>query len=264
MTTTSETSTVKSTDGTEIELDRTGDGPALVIIGAGPTDRTANAPVAELLADQFTVFNYDRRARGGSGDTEPYAVDREYEDLAAVIDAAGGSAHVYGTSGGAVVALEAGARGFGVTKLGLWEPPYVLDDEPTRPPADYEAQIASAVATGRPGDAVALFFTLAVGMPSEQVAPMRDLPFWPAMEGLAQALVYDAAVMGDFRPRPEQLGKVKVPALVVDGGTVPWMSRTADAVAALVPGAQRQTLAGQPHNVDPTAIAPALADFFRV
>ena len=92
---------------------------------------------------------------------------------------------------------------------------------------------------------------------------MRDLPFWPAMEGLAQALVYDAAVMGDFRPRPEQLGKVKVPALVVDGGTVPWMSRTADAVAALVPGAQRQTLPGQPHNVDPTAIAPALADFFR-
>ena len=108
--------------------------------------------------------------------------------------------------------------GSAVTKLGLWEPPYVLDDEPTRPPADYEAQIASAVATGRPGDAVELFFTLAVGMPSEQVAPMRDLPFWPAMEGLAQALAYDAAVMGDFRPRPEQLGKVEVPALVVDGG----------------------------------------------
>jgi alpha-beta hydrolase superfamily lysophospholipase len=216
------------------------------------------------MAAQFTVFNYDRRGRGDSGDTLPFSVDREYDDLAAVIAAAGGSAFVYGTSGGAVIALEAAARGLGVIKLGLWEPPYVLDDETTRPrpPADYEARLAAAVAAQQPGQAVDLFFTQAVGMPPEFVAPMHDMPFWPAMEELAQALVYDAALMGDFRPSAERLAKVEVPTLVVDGGTVPWMSHAANAVAMLAPRAQRHTLAGEPHNVDPTAIAPLLADFF--
>jgi hypothetical protein len=161
-----------------------------------------------------------------------------------------------------VIALEAAARRLGVTKLALWEPPYYLDDEATRPPKDYQAQLEAEVAAGRPGDAVELFLTQAAGMPGEWVAPMREMPFWPSMEALAQPLVYDAAILGDFRPPTKRLSQVKVPTLVMDGATVPWMSRSADAVAAAVSGAQRRTLAGQPHNVDPTAIAPVLIEFF--
>jgi alpha-beta hydrolase superfamily lysophospholipase len=254
--------TVTSSDGTRIAFDRLGDGPPVVVIGAGPTDRSANAPVAQLLSERFTVVNYDRRARGDSGDTPPFTVDREYDDLAAVLDAAGGPAMLYGTSGGAVIALEAVARGLPVTRLALWEPPYALDDEARRPPADYQAQLAAAVAAGRPGDAVELFFAAAVGMPGEFVAQMRQAPFWPEMERLAQALVYDAAIMGDFRIPTDRLAKVAIPTLVLDGGTVPGLSRTADAVASAVPGAQRRTLQGQPHNVDPAAIAPVVAEFF--
>jgi pimeloyl-ACP methyl ester carboxylesterase len=119
------------------------------------------------------------------------------------------------------------------------------------------------VAAGHLGDAVELFFTAAVGMPSDLVAGMRQAPFWPAMEGRAQALVYDAAIMGDFRVPTQRLANLDVPALVIDGATTPWMSRSADAVASAIPGAQRRTLAGQPHNVDPAAIAPLLVEFLR-
>jgi pimeloyl-ACP methyl ester carboxylesterase len=254
--------TTTSSDGTTIAFERLGDGPPVVLLGAGPTDHGANAPVARLLADRFTVVNYDRRARGGSGDTQPFSVDREYDDLAAVIDAAGGAAMLYGTSGGAAIALEAAARGLAVTKLAAWEPPYFLDDEPRRPPADYHDRLAAAVAAGRPGEAVELFFTIAVGMPGEFVEQLRASPAWPTMERLAQALVYDAQVMGDFRVPAERLGKVGVPTLVVDGGLTASMRRAADEVARLLPAARRRTLPGQPHNVDPAAIAPVLAEFF--
>jgi pimeloyl-ACP methyl ester carboxylesterase len=253
--------TVVSPDGTTIAFDRSGDGPPVVIVGAGPTDRSANAPVAQLLADRFTVVNYDRRARGQSGDTQPFSVDREHDDLAAVIDAAGGSAMLYGSSGGAALALEAAARGLPVTKLALWEPPYYLDDEPRRPPADYGDQLAAAVAAGRPDQAVALFFTAAVGTPPEFVEQLRLSPYWPAMQQPAQALVYDAQLMGDFRVPADRLGKISLPTLVIDGGATPSISRAAAEVARLVPGARRRTLPGQPHNVDPAAIAPVLVEF---
>jgi hypothetical protein len=231
------------------------------------TPELAPRPENVMWADEsggVVAPGYDRRGRGGSGDTAPFTVDREYDDLSAVINAAGGSAFVYGTSGGAVIALEAAARGLGVAKLGLWEPPYILADEASRPrPAkDYQAQVAEAVKDGRPGDAVELFFTEAVGMPREFVAPMRETPFWPAMEALAQPLVYDAAIMGDFRLPTTRLGMVRVPTLVIDGATVSWMSSSADAVAKVVPNAQRRTLPGQPHNVDPAAIAPVLIEWF--
>jgi hypothetical protein len=263
MTTTSDTRTVTSTDGTHIEFDRIGTGPAVVIIGAGPTDRTINSPIADLLATQYTVFNYDRRARGGSGDTQPYSVDREFEDLAAVINAAGDNAAVYGTSGGAIWALEAAVRSLSISRLVLWEPPYIADDETTRTrPTGYPERLADAVSQNRPADAVELFFTQAVGMPVEFVDQMRQAPFWAAMTASATGLVYDSKLIGDFTLPADRLGEIAVATLVVDGGTTPWLTHSADAVAKAVPTAQRRTLAGQPHNVDAAAIAPVLAEFF--
>jgi pimeloyl-ACP methyl ester carboxylesterase len=255
--------TVASQDGTTIAFDRAGDGPPLILVNAGPTDRNVNAALAGLLAAQFTVLNYDRRGRGDSGDTAPYAVDREYEDLDAVIDAGGGSACVFGNSGGGILALEAAARGLAITKLAVWEPPYVLDG--TRPPApkDYRQQLRGLLAAGRRGDMVELFMTQAVGLPAEFVAPLRASPFFPSMEAVAHALVYDAMVVGDFSLPTGRLATVKAPTLVVDGGQTPWLTTAADAVASALPDAQRRSLQGQPHNVDAAAIAPVLADFFN-
>jgi pimeloyl-ACP methyl ester carboxylesterase len=255
--------TVASQDGTTIAFDRAGDGPPLILVNAGPTDRNVNAALAGLLAAQFTVLNYDRRGRGDSGDTAPYAVDREYEDLDAVIDAGGGPACVFGNSGGGILALEAAARGLAITKLAVWEPPYVLDG--TRPPApkDYQQQLRGLLAVGRRGDMVELFMTQAVGLPAEFVAPLRASPFFPSMEAVAHALVYDAMVVGDFSLPTGRLATVKAPTLVVDGGQTPWLTTAADAVASALPDAQRRSLQGQPHNVDAAAIAPVLADFFN-
>lgn len=262
MSSTPTTQLVTSPDGTGITVDRCGAGPAVVLIGAGPTTRSNSMGLATSLADRLTVFNYDRRGRGDSGDTQPYSVDREFEDLAAVLDLAGGSAAVYGTSGGAIWALEAASRDLEITGLVLWEPPYVLDDETTHTrPVGYADQVAELVADGRAGDAVELFLTVAAGVPSEIVARMRDAPFWPQMEATANGLVYDAQLIGDFTLPAARLGTVTAPTLVIDGGTIPWLSRTADAVAAAIPAARRQTLVGQPHNVADDAIAPVIVDF---
>jgi pimeloyl-ACP methyl ester carboxylesterase len=254
---------VTSKDGTTIAFDQVGDGPAVVIVGGGPTTREVNTAVAELLAPSFSVFNYDRRGHGDSGDTPPYTVDREYEDLEALITAAGGSAYVYGTSGGAIIALEAAARGLAITKLAIWEPPYIVDD--TRPPvpADYRQQLTQLLAADRRGDMLELFFTKAANLPAEFVSPMRQSPFWPAMEELAPTLVYDAMLTGDFSLPTQRIAGVPTPTLVLDGATTPWLSNAARAVAATMPDAQHQTLHGQPHNVDPTAITPAITTFFN-
>ena len=167
---------VTSKDGTAIAFDRTGQGPALIALGGGPLDRSADAPVASLLAPHFTVYTYDRRGRGDSGDTPPYVVDREFEDLEALIAEAGGSVYFYGSSGGAILGLEAAARGLGITRLALWEPPFIVDD--SRPPVrdDYAARLAELLAEGRRGDMVELFMTDAVGMPAEFVAPEAIAP----------------------------------------------------------------------------------------
>jgi pimeloyl-ACP methyl ester carboxylesterase len=251
---------ITAADGTSIAFDRLGDGPALIMMGGGPVDRSANTPLAELLAADFTVFNYDRRGRGDSGDTAPYAVDREYEDIAALIEEAGGSAMAYGTSGGAMMALEAAARGLALTKLALWEPPFILPGSRTPVPADYEAQLRELLAKDRRGDMVELFLTDVALIPAEFVAGIRQSPFWPAQEAIAHALVYDAMVAGDFHLPADRMGTVNVPAVVIDGGTVDWLSEAADSVAKAMPAASRRTLTGQPHNVDATAIAPVIAE----
>ena len=254
---------VQSKDGTSIAFDRSGEGQAIVMVGGGSVDRMANAPLAALLTEYFTVFNYDRRGRGDSGDTAPYAVEREIEDIDALINEAGGSASVYGTSSGAARALEAAAGGLAITKLVLWEPPYILD-ESRRPPAVTARTYTELVAAGRRGDAVEYFMTKVVGLPPEFVAQARNAPWWPAQEALAHTLAYDATIMGDYSLPTELLASVTTPTLVIDGGaSFPWMSETARAIAGVLSDARRRTLEGQTHDVAPEAIAPVLVEFFE-
>jgi pimeloyl-ACP methyl ester carboxylesterase len=254
---------VTSSDGTTIAFERSGEGPSIILV-SGTLDRSANAQLAALLSPRFTVFNYYRRGHGDSGDTQPWAIEREVEDLEAVIDEAGGSAFVFGSSGNAIFVLEAAARGLAakIEKLAVWEPSYIVDDSRPPAPADYKERLTELLSEGRRGDMVELLFTQAIGMPTEFVEPMRNTPFWPAMEAVAPTLVYDATIVGDFSLPTERVASVSVPTLVVDGGTTPWLSHGAQAVAEALPDGRRRTLEGQPHNVDPGALAPALEEFF--
>jgi pimeloyl-ACP methyl ester carboxylesterase len=252
-----------SRDGTTIAFDRAGQGPPVILVCGGSTDRMANAPLAALLAPDFTVFNYDRRGRGDSSDTPPYAVEREVEDIGALVQEAGGSAFLYGTSSGAVLALEAAASGLPITKLALWEPPFILD-ESRRPPADQVAQYDAMIAEGRRGDAVEYFMAKVVGMPAEFVAGARTQPWWSAQEALAHTLAYDATIMGDYSLPTERAASVKVPTIVIAGGAdFPWMRETAQALGEVLPDGQTRILEGQGHDVDPALLAPALKEFFR-
>ncbi|HEY7091636.1 MAG TPA: alpha/beta hydrolase [Ktedonobacterales bacterium] len=257
-------SDVTSKDGTTIAYDQTGSGPAVVIVGNVLGDRSQQAPLAALLAPRFTVFNYDRRGHGASGNTEPYAVEREFEDLDAILDAAGGSAFVYGTSGPGVLALYAAGSGIApkIKKLAIWEPPFILEGSGRQAPKDYQQRLTSLMAEGRRGDMVELFFVEAVGMPAELVAQMRQAPWWSAQEALAPTLIQNAEIMGDFSMPAERVAKVTTPTLVIDGGETPWLSYAAQAVADTLPHAERRTISGQPHNVAPEAVAPVLEEYF--
>ncbi len=257
---------VTSQDGTNIAFDRIGQGPAVILVGGVLGDRSQQAPLAQLLASHFTVYNYDRRGHGESGDTPPYAVEREVEDLEALIKEAGGQAAVYGTSVCAILALEAAARGLApkTKKLALWEPPYFVDASRPPVPQGYKEQLTQMLREGRRGDMVELFFTQAVGIPAEFVAQMRTQPFWSAQEALAHTLIYNATIMGDCPLPTERVASVTVPTLVIDGGETLWLSHAAQAVADTLPRAQRYTLSGQPHNVSAEALAPVLVEFFKV
>jgi pimeloyl-ACP methyl ester carboxylesterase len=253
---------VTSKDGTVIAFDRLGEGSPVILVSGGSTDRTANAALAEYLAPHFTVFNYDRRGRGDSGDTPPYAVGREVEDLDAVILAAGGEAAVYGTSSGAALALLAAADKLAINKLALWEPPFILDER-LRPPADTAETFTRLVSDGRRGDAVEFFMSQVVGLPAEFVAEARQAPFWAAQERLAHTLAYDATIMGDYSLPAGRAASVTVPTLVIAGGTdIPWMRETAQALAAVIPQGKTRTLEGQGHDVDPAVVAATLQEFF--
>jgi pimeloyl-ACP methyl ester carboxylesterase len=256
---------VTSKDGTIIAYENSGQGPALVIVCGVLGDHHQHAGLAQLLASHFTVYNIDRRGHGESGMTEPYAVEREIEDIDALITEAGGSAFVYGSSGPGVLSMYAAAAGLSpkMKKLAVWEPPYIL--EGTRPPVpqDYMEQLAQMLREGRRGDMIELFLTKAVGMPAEFVAPMRQSPFWAAQEAFAPTLIYDATLMGDFSLPKERIAKATVETLVIDGGTVPWISQASQAVADTLPHAHRRTIAGQPHNVADEAMAPVLIEYFQ-
>jgi alpha-beta hydrolase superfamily lysophospholipase len=262
---------VTSKDGTSIAYERSGQGPAVVLVGGALDDGAENAPLAAELAARFTVYNYARRGRGESGDTPPYAVQREIEDLEALIAEAGGSAHLYGVSSGGALVLEAAAAGAPAGRLGVYEVPYILDAAgPHWHRADGE-EAAALVAAGRRGEAMELFMRR-VGSPDELVAQARQSPVWPSREAIAHTLAYDAACVGDGPPPTARLATITRPTLVATGGPrsdpavsgqpADFFDRAADAIAAAVPGAARQTFAGQGHVADPALVASRLERFF--
>jgi pimeloyl-ACP methyl ester carboxylesterase len=258
---------VHSKDGTTIAFDRLGDGPLVIVVGGATCDRAMTRPLAEQLAQHFGVINYDRRGRGDSGDTKPYAVEREIEDLAALITEAGGTVSVYGHSSGAGLALHAAAHGLPISKLVLHEPPYVPDgEEERRISREYAEKLKTLLAEGRCGDAVELFMTT-VGTPQEMVDQMRNEPWWAGLEAIAPTLAYDSEVMGDLSKGgtipTDLLGRVTLPALVLCGGASPvWMIEVGRQVADAMPNGRRGVLEGQEHVVLPELLAPVLAEFF--
>jgi pimeloyl-ACP methyl ester carboxylesterase len=256
---------VISKDGTPIAFDRSGSGPALILVGGAFQYRAIDsrtAQLASLLAPHFTVYHYDRRGRGDSGDTLPYAVEREVEDLDALIREAGGAACVFGMSSGAVLALEASVHGLDITGLALYEPPFNNDEGTRAAMLNYSRQLNDLLANGRRGDAVTLAMRT-FGTPAEAIEGMRQSPGWSALESMAPTLAYDSAIMGDYAVPSERLASISLPALVLDGGASPdWARSVVGTLAEALPNAQRRTLEGQTHNVDPQVLASVLVEFF--
>jgi pimeloyl-ACP methyl ester carboxylesterase len=266
-------STVTSSDGTVIDYERSGDGPPLILVDGAFCSRAFGPmpALARLLAKHFTVYLYDRRGRGRSGDTAPYAVEREIDDIEALIDVAGGSAHLYGASSGAVLAMRATSALPGkVRRLAVYEPPLVVDKSRPLPPADYRQRVDQMIANGRNGDAVKFFMTAVVNGPAFLAVVMPLMPVWSKLKAVAPTLRYDFAVLGDVmrgEPIPEEFRKmlagIDVPTLVGDGGKSPvWMHNGVQAVANGIGQTRRVTLPGQTHQVKAGALAPALIDFF--
>ena len=269
MTTTLTTPTsgsVVSRDGTAIAYERSGTWPPLILVDGGLCYRELgpSRPFAAALAGDFTVYAYDRRGRGASGDTPPYAPEREVEDLAALVAEAGGTAFLCGFSSGAELSLRAAEAGLGVRGLALYELPFIPEGSRPPLPPEYSADLAAAVAAGDRAAALRLFLTKAVGMPRFVPAVMRLHPIWRRMTAVAHTLPYDDVIVAPYTfGRAPERRDVDVPALVLAGGRSPqWMRDGARAVAASVPGARYEELPGQTHNAKPKATAPVLAAFF--
>jgi pimeloyl-ACP methyl ester carboxylesterase len=254
---------VRSTDGTAIAYDKVGEGPALVLVEGALNDLSTTLPLAAQLKADFTVYSYDRRGRGASGDTLPYSVDREVEDLASVIDAAGGSALVFGNCSGAVLAMQAVAKGLDITGLALFEPPYIVPGTRHRPD-DYSTHLASLISSGQKDEALLWFMRADVVLPEEHIGMVRNSPMWPALLDLVPSLDYDAAVLGDSKmPPAEWLTSITVPTLVVDGeNSNSWAKEAVRVLAEVLPAGHRSTLEGHDHVLAPDALAPVMTEFF--
>jgi len=259
---------VISKDGTRIGFDRQGQGPPLLLVDGAMCYRDSGPmkPLAALMAPHFTVFTYDRRGRGESGDTQPWSLDREVEDIAALVREAGEPVYVYGISSGAVRALEAADRGVPIRKLALYEAPLMVDD--SRPPLgeDFLPRMKQLIAQNRRGDAVKMFMK-AVGVPAVGIFVMRLMPVWKKLTAIGHTLPYDLGFTGPYqqgRPLPQGVwAGATMPALVMDGGKSPaWMRNAQAAIARVLPRATARTLPGQNHMVGAKAIAPALIEFF--
>ncbi len=258
---------VRSADGTTIAYDQIGNGPAVILVDGALGSRAFGfmVPLATRLSPHFTVITYDRRGRGESTDTQPFALEREIEDIEALINEAGGEAFLYGISSGAALALEATIKlGHKVKKLALYEAPYDSDDARQQAFRNYRKQLVEVLAEGRRGDALGLFMMF-VGMPPEHLEGARKMPMWPMWEAVAHTLPYDAAALGEDGSVPtEKAARVTVPTLVMDGSaSVPFMHTTAVALAKAIPNGEHRTLEGQTHEVEAQVLAPALVEFFN-
>lgn len=256
------TLTTQSADGSTIAYEKAGTGPALVIIGGAFNTRRSPADLVPMLATHFSVYAYDRRGRGDSTETHPFAIEREVEDLAALVDAIGGSAMAYGHSSGGALALHAAASGVPITRVAAYEPPY------TPPLGGFESHrawreaIRAAADAGDPERAAVLFLQ-GSGAPATMIDGMKALPWWPGMVAVAHTLPYDLELLGDGAVPTELLANVTVPTLLMFGGdSPPWAGSVVDTAVAALPAATSLSFAGQDHNVDPAVIAPQLIDFF--
>jgi pimeloyl-ACP methyl ester carboxylesterase len=255
--------TTTSDDGTTIACERSGDGPPVVLVTGAFGDRHTFGALAEQLSGRFTAVTYDRRGRGDSGDTPPYEVERELDDLEAVIQAVGGSAFVHGLSSGAVLSLRAAGSGVHVERLSVMEPPYRL--EGARPlPQGFLATMAEMTSAGRRGEAVSYFMTAAVGLPEQAVAQARQSPGWAGMEAVSHTLLYDSTIVGDGEVPSHLLGTISIPTLCIwSTGSPGWLREGAETVARTVPGARLRSLEGGFHDVAPEVLAPVLTEFFE-
>lgn len=244
-----------SRDGTPLACDRIGDGPPVILVTGVFNARGTGAPLAAFLAPRFTVFGYDRRGRGDSGDVAPYAVEREVEDLDALIRAAGGSASVFGYSSGAMLVFVAAAAGLPIQKVALYDLP------PSQSP-QHAVALASLVGEGRRGEAVEYFQRQVVGIPEDVVVRLRQAPFRPALEAMAHTLVYEAILMAE-RPIPDLVDRVRSPVLLVAAGAgAPVMREVAETVARALPDGRSIVLDDATHDLVPEQIGPVLDRFF--
>jgi pimeloyl-ACP methyl ester carboxylesterase len=257
--------TVQSADGTTIAYEHAGVGPSLILVGGAFNTRQSGYALSDLLVSSFDVYVYDRRGRGDSTDTAPYAVERELEDLAALIEAAGGTVYVYGHSSGAILALEAASTGLAIARLAVYEPPYTFDPDYFDPydsvPAG-DGGVQAALDADDRERATEAFMRL-TGMDDQAVAWAKQAPFWPGMLAIAHTAAYDLAITGDGKVPAERLAEIAAPTLVMNGGTSPaWASRAAEGVAAAIPGARRSAIEGADHGVAAEVLAPLLLEFF--
>ncbi len=263
-------SKVISKDGTEIAYEKKGSGPAVILVAGALGYRALGfgKDLAELLSQHFTVYDYDRRGRGESSNSKPFAIEREVEDIEALIDTAGGTAYVYGISSGACLALEAAMRlGSKIKKLALYEPPYDSNPAALMPWTEYRTKLSELIKENNRGKAVELFMGF-VGTPPEMIEGMKQAPIWPLFEVSAPTLLYDATEMGEDRKVPVQrAANIKAQTLVMDGGAnfqfMPFMHATAIALAEAIPNARQRTLEGQTHDVKAEVLAPVLVEFFN-
>ena len=252
---------VTSSDGTVIAYERSGEGAPVILIGGALSDRRAAAPLVAALSPHLGAVAYDRRGRGDSGDTQPYAVEREIDDLDALIGDLGGAVVVYGHSSGAAIALEAVARGLAISRMAVFEPPFRVEGSP-RLPEGYLERLTALTSSGHGAEAVELFMREAVGLPAEAIARTRAAPEWSALEALAHTVRYDSLLMGEGTLPTDRLARVTIPTLVLAStGSPAWLQHAADATAAGIAGAQRSTLEGVFHSVPPDTLAPVLVSF---
>lgn len=257
-------STVISKDGTRIAYDKVGHGPVVIFVLGALNSRKSGAKLAKLLASQFAVVNYDRRGRGDSTDTAPYSPQREVEDVAALIGVVGGPVCLYGHSSGAAVALETAIKlRKQIRKLAIYEAPYALDGDTRKAAKEYYGALKKLLASGRNGDAVALFIR-SVGVSDKQIRALRRMSMWRGLERLAPTLAYDSEVLGKGHSLPAaRLSRVATPTIVMHGGAgAPSMRDAARAISEAIPKAQLRTLSGQTHGVRPKVLAPVLEEFF--